>query len=428
MEDIKLINSKVYTMTWLPVGRSNMEALNRFVGAHKKYTTPTEFGIDGSISDMRIGAIDMNQHGIFLTPCEADMSSFLKANLKSAIDDENELGFSMYKTGLTSLGVAIDKKLSLDEAKIISGKLNDSFSRYVFPLLTGVQQSLVSELYLEDSISQIRHKLHSYSVLCCDIEGSNFVSSGEFLEKHPGFIDSYTDWIISHSTMYACHIFIGMAGCVCIGKPNNQVKELLKYISYQKTCHKITQRLHSLLWSLRRQIQQIRNEIKESNYRILKVNNEKICELNDALAKVKVFDQMLRSETIDLHNEISELPDILGNDFGLELIREFKYEIEKSENREITIEQLQEELKSLGLELENKLELIMTRDSMQLNMILLFLTVLSVLGVAEVLDFTQEQWEVVGVFLVMAVFFVIYYLKKLITNYPIRRKKKKTVI
>jgi len=174
--------------------------------------------------------------------------------------------------------------------------------------------------------------------------------------------------------------------------------ELLRYISYQKTCHKITQRLHSLLWSLRRQIQQIRKEIKESNYRVLKISNEKICEQNDALAKINVLDQMLRTETIGQCKEVSSLPELPDNGLVNDLILDFNHEIEKSENREITIRQLQEELKSLSTELENKLELIMTRDSMQLNMILLLLTVISVLGVAEVLKFSKEQWQIVGIF------------------------------
>lgn len=428
MNDIKLSGSKIYSMTWLPVGRSNMEALNRFVGSHKKYTTPTEFGIDGIIPEMSRGIVDMKQHGVFLTPCNADMSGYLQANLKDSVDAENELGMSIYKHGLTSLGVDLDKEIDLDEAKIISGKLNYDFSKYVFPLLTGVQQALISKLYSEDFISDVEHKLHSYSVLCCEMEDVNCVTTEKFMEKYPGYIESYTDWILSHTTMYGCLIFIGIAGCVCFGKPNEQVMELLRYISYQKTCHKITQRLHSLLWSLRRQIQQIRKEIKESNYRILKISNEKICEQNDALAKINVLDQMLRTETIGQFKEVSTLSELQNQGFVDELIQDFNHEIEKSENRDITIKQLQEELKSLSLELENKLELIMTRDSMQLNMILLFLTVLSVLGVAEVLKFSKEQWQVVGIFLVMAVVFVIYYLKKLITNYPIRKRSKKRII
>lgn len=425
MNDVKLIGSKIFSMTWLPIGRSNMEALNRFVGAHKQYSTPTEFGITGVISDMSLGYVSMEKHGVFLTPCKADMSGFLKANLKSSVNAENELGLSMYKSGLTSLGVIIDKVINLEDAKIISGKLNYNFSKYVFPLLTGVQQSLISKLYSEKEISNVEHKLHSYSVICCEIENLNCETTDDFIKKFPGYLDSYTDWLLSNTSINGCLIFIGTAGCVCIGKPNKEVEDLLRYISYQKTCHKIAQRLHSLLWSLRKQIQLIRNEIKESNYRILKANNEKVCELNDALAKIRVFDQTLRTETIGQFEEISALAVFSNSNFCSDLIRDFKYEIEKSENRDITIKQLQEELKSLSMELDNKLDLIMTRDSMQLNMILLFLTVISVLGVAEVLKFSKEQWQVVGIFLTMAVIFLIYYLKKLITNYPISRKLKR---
>ena len=103
-----------------------------------------------------------------------------------------------------------------------------------------------------------------------------------------------------------------------------------------------------------------------------------------------------------------------------EIETEFEHEIEKSENREITLQQLSDEISVLTSELENKLELIMTKDNMHLNLILLILTIISILGVAEVLDFSREQWEVVAAFVVPFGLFVIYYVYNFLRNFQLR--------
>jgi predicted nuclease with TOPRIM domain len=185
---------------------------------------------------------------------------------------------------------------------------------------------------------------------------------------------------------------------------------------------KTSQRLHSLLWSLRKRIQNIRNNIKNSNYKTLKENNELICELNDNLSKIKVFDELLRNET----DEMTSLWDKIhfeDSRFKERISENFRDEVEKSENREATIQQLTEELNVLTSEVENRLELIMTRDNMRLNIILLILTVISVLGVAEVVGFTEEQWKVVVVVLLPFVFLTVFYMRNFLKNFNKRDKK-----
>jgi len=117
----------------------------------------------------------------------------------------------------------------------------------------------------------------------------------------------------------------------------------------------------------------------------------------------------------DLPNGIQKLEN--NNQLSNELIKNYLYELEKSDNREITVQQLNEELSVLSSELENKLELIMTKDNTQLNLILLILTVISVLGVAEANNFTQQQWGIVMIFLLPFSFFIFMYVRKLRKNY-----------
>lgn len=415
MEKLNLTNVQLYNSVWLPFGRSNMEALNRFVGSHKKYTTPTEFGVQGSIDNMLKGSIQMKEHGVFLTPVDFDFTGFLKAKVKKNYEDKQEHGLSIYKNGLSVLGIELQNQIGIDSAKIMSGKLNQNFASLVLPLLTDIQKSILSGLYGEEKLELLSHKLHSYSLLKCELEKHQFESTDQIIEQFPNYIDAFTDWIISHHTIDGCHIFIGMAGCICIGKTNEKVESLLKYILYQQTCMKTAQRLHSLLWTIRRKIHNVRQDIRKSKYRLLKESSDVICELNDTLSKISVFDQLLQYETKDLYSEIQSLEN--NNHLSNELIKNYIYELEKSENREITVQQLNKELSVLSSELENKLELIMTKDNTQLNLILLILTVISVLGVAEANNFTQQQWGIVMIFLLPFSFFIFMYVRKLRKNY-----------
>jgi hypothetical protein len=413
---INLQNPEIHTATWLPFGRNEMEALNRFVGSHKKYTSPTEFGIGGIVNDLGKGSFTMKNHGIFLVPVDYSFTNYLHARLKEDYHSNREYGLSVYKNGLTALGVSHNGQMDIDDAKMITGQLTYQFTDCVFPVLNDVQQSLISSLYEEEDLSRARHKIHSYSLVTCDPDGIEYKSSEELLQAHPNTVEALTDWIIAHTTIENCHIFMGMAAILCVGKPTRELKEALRYVLYLQTCLKTSQRMHSLLWSLRKRIHNVRNSIKVSNYKNLKENNELICVLNDHLSKLKVFDGLLRKETMEMAekwNEVTFPPD----DFKERVHHRYRDEVEKSDNREATISQLTEELAVLTSEVENRLELIMTRDNMRLNIILLILTIVSVLGVAEVVGFSKEQWQVVAAFLLPFTFITIIYIRNFLKNF-----------
>ena len=424
MDTLNFSDIQVFTSAWLPFGRSNMEALNRFVGSHKKYTSATEFGVDGVIKDMAEGRILMKSHGVYLTPIDYEFTGFLKAHLQQKSGSEDGFGLHISKSGLTTLGIKLEEKqnLPLDDIKIVCGKLNVQFTDCVMPLLTDVQQSLVSSLYEVADAKDIGYKLHSYSLVKCRMPEGESTDSARFLDKYASEIPSLTDWVTHHTTIDGCHIFIGMAACLCVGETNANIDRILNHILYLNACQKTAQRLHSFLWSLRRYIQQYRTDIGQSSgsYKVMKHTNERICLTNDNLSKVRVFDQLLRAETNDVFKDFEATSTLLNSELHQKLRADFEHEIEKSENRDSTMEQLGEEVNVLSSELENRLELIMTKDNMQLNLILLILTVISILGVAEIQDFSREQWEIVVAFLVPFGIFILFYLRKFLTNYQFK--------
>ncbi|WP_462319278.1 hypothetical protein, partial [Marinilabilia sp.] len=412
---------------WLPFGRSDMEALNRFVGAHKRYSAPTEFGSTGEITDLSGGTISMEKHGIFLIPVDYEFTGFLKAKVQAKLEDSNQYGLSVYKNGLTGLGINPDKSLATEEIKLLTGKLANGFSDYVFPILTDVQKSLVAGIYNEKGVSHLRNKFHTYSLTIGEQKELQGLSSDEILDRFQSQIEIVTDWILFHTSINQCHIFVGMAGCLIIGQPDKDMMTLIRQLIFTQVCQKTAQRMHSHLWALRRQLELIRQRLQKGSYIDLKNNHQKICEINDILSHTEVFDNKLRYETTDLHkifkdskNPSDELVNFIGQNFS--------HEIEKAENRESTVLQLSSEVGVINDEMENKLELIMTKDNMQLNLVLLILTVISAFSIAEIMNFSFEQWGLVALFIVPFTLFVLIYLRKMVKEYRfslLRRTSKK---
>ncbi|PWD99798.1 magnesium transporter CorA family protein [Marinilabilia rubra] len=416
MQQLSFDNPTIISSAWLPFGRSDMEALNRFVGAHKRYSAPTEFGSIGEITDLSNGTIRMDHHGIFLVPVDFEFTGFLKANVQSSTDNSNQYGLSIYKNGLTGLGITLETKLRAEDIKVLTGKLSDGFSDYVFPILTDVQKSLVAGIYNEKSINNLRNKFHTYSVTIGEQKELQTLSSSEVLENFQSEIEVITDWVVFHTTTNDCHIFAGMAGCLIIGTPTKEMVELFRQLMFTQVCQKTAQRMHSHLWALRRQLELIRQNLQRGSYIDLKNNHQKICEINDVLSHTEVFENKLRYEIKDLHHKFKE--SINASDPLIEFISQnFAHELEKAENRESTVLQLSSEVGVINDEMENKLELIMTKDNMQLNLVLLILTVISAFSIAEIMNFSFEQWGLVALFIIPFTLFVLIYLRKMVKEY-----------
>ncbi len=415
--EIAFTDTTIYTSSWIPIGKSNMEAMNRFIGSHKRYTTPTEFGIEGQIEDLTKGAFKMKKHGVFLTPQNYDTCNYLHANIKEKINSPQTYGLSAYKSGLISLGVQLKGTLNPTEAKTISGKLGYKITDSIFPILNDVQRSLISNIVNAKTISAAHYKVPVYSLIKCSnnscFSGNN---SKEIFASHAPEIEALTDWVIQHASINNCHLFIGSAATLCIGATNLDCENTLRHLQFLQTCNKTSRRLHAILWSLRKKIHKLRESSKKGNYKTLKQNNDLICDHNSTLLKVKTFDELLRNETRDMSKAWQQL-EADKNEICDYIDESYLNEVEKSENRLVTIEQLSEDLDVLSTELESRLDLIMTRDSMTLNIILLALTIISLLGVGEIAGFTSKQWKIVAVFLIPFSAISLIYLRNFIKNF-----------
>ena len=92
-----------------------------------------------------------------------------------------------------------------------------------------------------------------------------------------------------------------------------------------------------------------------------------------------------------------------------------KEELDKAEERELLIKQMHIDIASLKDQLQNRMNMIMTKNGQQLNLTLLLLTLISVLGVAEIIGFSRQKTIIVTValipFLIFTVRSFIYYKK-----------------
>lgn len=409
-------NPKIYAATILPIGKNNIESLNRFVGSHKRYTSPTEFGSTGEVTQKEEGSFSMQKHGILLSPESYSFCSYLKANVSEYDDKDKKFGLSLYKSGLSVLGMRLENAFSVDKLKQITGQLSYKITDCVFPVLNEGQQSIVSATLQSDDLSKSWYKTHVYSLISCEESPFGTLEPDEILKTNSNDVEALTDWVLSSHKLENGILFIGMAAMLYIGKHNTKTDDILRQILYLKTCNKVSHHQHTVLWSFRKQLQNLKESGKRGNYKILKTNNESICSHNDILSKIQVFDNLLEKETEiiahqweDTHLVEDELHNLISEGFS--------DEVEKSIERSKTINLLTKELEVLSSELENRLELLMTRDSMTLNIILLILTIISLLGVGEVVGFNQKQWTIVALVILPFSMISFIYLRNFLKNF-----------
>ncbi|MEA1875921.1 MAG: hypothetical protein U9N86_03575 [Bacteroidota bacterium] len=413
---IKYKDPKIYAATILPFGKNNIESLNRFVGSHKRYTSPTEFGSAGEVSQKEEGSFSMQNHGILLTPEAYSFCSYLQASVSEYHDREKKYGLSLYKSGLSVLGINLENDFSVDRLKQITGQLSYKITDCVFPVLNEGQQSILSATLQTDDLSKSWYKTQVYSFISCEDSPFGTLEPEEILENNSADVEALTDWVLSYHKMDNGILFIGMAAMLYIGKHCAETDEVLRQILYLKTCNKVSHHQHSALWSFRKQLQNLKESGKQGNYKILKSNNESICSHNDVLSKIQVFDNSLEKET-EIIAQQWEQTNKVENKFHQLISDSFSDEVEKSIERSKTINLLTKELEVLSSELENRLELLMTRDSMTLNIILLILTIISLLGVGEVVGFNQKQWTIVALVILPFTMISFIYLRNFLKNF-----------
>lgn len=415
-DEICIDSPGLITAQWIPMGKNNMISLNRHLGAHKKYSSPTEFGMRGEVTDVQQGSFKMNKPGIFLYTVDYDFSNFLKAHVKTSLYAEDTIGLKLDKDGLTYFGVKIsDKKLTYDEVKILLGKLTYRFADYLYPLLTDVQQDTLSTLYGVEDCLNAHPAISTYSLIITESLGVEFSNTNDFIEKYPRKIDAITDWIINHATIDRCHIFIGMRATICVGTPSKELNENLQILLFTRSLFNTSLRLFSLIWTISKQIKIINQEISVSNYRKLKEFNSEIGKLNIKLSLLSVLDEMLQI-SINEKQKVRDSSDAKKvSDNILQIDADFEDENSKAKDRELILEQLKIDLSAIRDGIALRMDSIMTKNSEFLNIVLLVLTLISVIGVVKLLALNIREWGLVVVVMVPFLYFsirsFIYYIR-----------------
>lgn len=409
MADVKFINPSISICEWLPFGRNNMVSLNRHLGSHKQYKSPTEFGMEGEVEDISKGSFKMKSSGIFLEPREYTFSGSLKAYMKNGLDDENAKGLEIDKDGCCFIGLKLENELSMEKTKELIGKTEIEFARRFIPLLADNQRSLIETAYGVEDIMSAPHTLSSYSLVVADSLGVPINSTEDFLsqKEYKNVLMPVTDWVTHHFSIKGCHIFIGMKALVCIGKYSDEIRELLKGILFQRTILNVSMRMYSSLWATSKRLAQINKLIPDAAYKDLRGFNIELSQISRDFSRRHILSDMMMNA---LRNGKDSWDELLENNQPLQRLdtgEGFVEELEKAEDRELVIKQMYIDINSLRDLLQQRMSLIMTKNGQQLNLTLLLLTLISVLGIAVVFDFTIGKIILVAVVVLPFAFFAI---------------------
>ncbi|MCD4724765.1 MAG: hypothetical protein K8R63_07965 [Bacteroidales bacterium] len=408
MTEVRFINPSITICEWLPFGPNNMMSLNRHLGSHKKYKSPTEFGMEGE-ADINNGMFKMEGSGCFLDPVEYSFSDFLKAELRNTFKDKNAKGLEIDKDGSCFIGLKINNELSLERTKELIGKTEIEFTRQFIPLLADNQISLIETAYGVDDIMKSPYALSSYSLVVAEGLGVPINNTKDFLaqEEYENVLMPVTDWITNHFSIDGCHIFIGMKAMVCIGEYSGKIKDLLKGILFQRTILNVSMRMHSKLWAISKRLSQISKEIPAAAYKELKEFNIELGEISNDFSRQHILSDMMMNS---LGNGKERWDRLIEGHEAFQLLETgegFKEEIEKAEDRELVIKQMYIDMESLRDLLQQRTNLIMTKSGQELNLTLLVLTLISVLGIADVFGFTLQKTILVVVVVVPFMYFAI---------------------
>lgn len=408
MTEVRFINPSITICEWLPFGRNNMMSLNRHLGSHKKYKSPTEFGMEGE-ADISNGMFKMEGSGCFLDPLEYSFSDFLRAELRNNFKDKNAKGLEIDKDGSCFIGLKINNELSLERTKELIGKTEIEFTRQFIPLLAANQISLIETVYGVDDIMKSPYALSSYSLVVAESLGVHITNTEDFLdrEEYENVLMPVTDWITNHFSIDGCHIFIGMKAMVCIGEYSEKIKDLLKGILFQRTILNVSMRMYSSLWATSKRLSQISDKIPGAAYKELKNFNMELGEISNNFSRQHILSDMMMSSLGNGKERWDKLLDGHEPFRKLDTGEGFKEEIEKAEDRELVIKQMYIDLASLRDLLQQRMNLIMTKNGQELNLTLLVLTLISVLGIADVFGFTWRKTILVIVVVVPFMYFAI---------------------
>ncbi len=394
------INPKLVICEWIPMGVNNLISLNRHLGSHKKYTAPTAFGMRGEVRNLEEGTFKMESAGCFLQPVQFTISGQLKAILKNHHSDNDSRGLDIDKDGACFIGLEFNDQIEIPKIKDIIGIVEAQFALQFLPILTETQLSLLKCSYGTCDNVKLCESISSYSLVITDGVGVNIRSTQEFLDdvSTKNTLAPITDWIIDHFSSGGCHVFIGMKALVCVGVPDTELIKLLKNILFRYTLFNISLKLYSTMWTSMKTLSGMGQTIPNSNYKVLKVFNNKLADLQNDFSKQKIVCELIKN-TVESKLEIFINDTDRDSAFYSNLKKGYEEEVEKAHDRSVLIDQMTIDIQALRDQLQQRMSLIITKNGERLNLILLVLTLFSVIGIGEVLGFSTEKVLLVTVVL-----------------------------
>ncbi len=434
MVETTLSKPKILVAQYIPMGKNHMLSLNRHIGAHKSYISPTEFGLKGEIKDIAISKFKMKERGVLLTVDEADMHSYSKLQLSTYENPEQKFSLKLDQDGLSYLGADYFKStMELDDVKVTIGKMSYNVAKYVYPILTDAQQEQLSILYGCDCVETLiacPFTTPSYSLVISEkINGvTKFTNAEDFVKKNGKVIDAITDWILWKETIDNIHIFIGMRAAVAIGKLTEPIRHSLDKILFLESMFNASFRMFSKIWTTSKAIKRINNQVSNARYNQLKEIEKEMIVLGKELTLLKVLDKTLDESLESKRKEWEKLQKTkhkTPKSLFVFIDKLFQDEIEKAYDRDLMIDIISSDISALQGLISQRVDLILTRNSEILNIIALVFTLLSLFGISGVRYFAMEQWvyiiPLLGIFLIV----IILYLNHSIRNFLGRRKTRR---
>jgi hypothetical protein len=409
MEKIIFSDPSISVCEWLPFGRNNMMSLNRHLGSHKHYSSPTEFGMEGQVSDLARGTFRMKSSGCFLEPGEYSFSDYLKARLRNNFDDKHAKGLEIDKDGTCLVGLKTKGALLPEDVKMLIGKTELEFTKQFIPLLADNQVSLIETAYGVDDILKEPHTISSYSLVVTSSLGVPINNTEEFLnqDKYKNVLMPVTDWITNHFSIDGCHIFIGMKAMVCVGRYSDKIRELLKGILFQRTILNVSMRMYSALWATSKRLSVINDLIPRATYKELRQFNVELGQIGNKFSRQHIISDMLVNALRGGQKAWDELIAENKSFKRIDTGEGFAEEIEKAEDRSLVIKQLYVDIDGLRNQLQQRMNQIMVKNGQELNLTLLVLTLISVLGISVIFDFTLRKIILVAIVLTPFLFFAV---------------------
>jgi len=408
MTKLQLHDPALVNCQWIPTGRNSMDFLNRHLGSHKRYKAPTEFGMPGSVQQLKQGAFTLEGHGFYLYPKAYSPSAYLQAELSGSFADSRKKGVELDKDGICLYGMQFGESLDAHTLKRMIALQESEFNQYFLQILTERQKELLCSAYSFNG-DQSSFRPESYALIITDDIGVQISNAESFMDvaANKDLLAPVTDWVINYFTLEDCHIFIGVKAMVCVGQPSVRMRKLLKHLLQQKTLNIVAQQMYDNLWRTTTILLRIGTQIPSASYKKLERFNKELYQINDNFSRQSLLNEMMKAalenkqEAWEAFLESNtELTSIKTGDSYLECT-------EKAEDRNRLIQQLAVDIQGLRNQLQQRISLIMTKNGQELNLTLLLLTLISVLGIEAVFDLTTGEIILVLVVLLPFLYFTI---------------------